>query len=168
MASQSDCASGLGCSAQMSRVIKTASSGNKIGSDLRLTVDPATSFLPSLTSSGTEYGVAWRDDRDGNQEIYFARLDIGGNMIGSEVRVTNDGAASSAPSLVSNGSGYGLAWHDRRDGIFEIYFARFDAAGNKIGGDVRVTERPCDGGGGGGALGFPCESTRMFEGFRSR
>jgi hypothetical protein len=78
----------------------------------------------SLVWTGSEYGVSWFDERDGNYEIYFARLDALGNKIGSDVRVTNDPLESSGPSLVWTGSEYGVSWHDFRDGNYEIYFAR--------------------------------------------
>jgi len=44
------------------------------------------------------------------------------------------------PSLVWNGAGYGLAWEDERDGHGEIYFARLNPWGRKIGEDVRVSQ----------------------------
>jgi hypothetical protein len=94
---------------------------------------------PSVVWTGTEYGVAWHDNRDGNWEIYFARLDASGVLIGSEVRVTNDSAISGGPSLVWTGTEYAVAWRDERDGPAEIYFARIDASGSKVGSDVRVT-----------------------------
>jgi hypothetical protein len=49
-------------------------SGAQIGSTIRITNDPGGSLSPSLVWTGTEYGVAWVDSRNGNNEIYFARL----------------------------------------------------------------------------------------------
>jgi len=45
---------------------------------------------PSLSWTGSEFGVSWYDDRDGNEEIYFARVSSAGAKIGSDLRVTND------------------------------------------------------------------------------
>ena len=42
------------------------------------------------------------------------------------------------------GSQYGVAWSDHRHGDSEIYFARIDADGNKIGTGVRVTNAADD------------------------
>jgi hypothetical protein len=43
-------------------------------------------------------------------------------------------------SLAWTGTEYGVSWSDSRDGgSQEIYFARLDATGAKIGSDVRVT-----------------------------
>jgi len=115
------------------------SSGNKIDGDIRITNASGQSYASSLAWNGTEYGVAWCDNRDGNFEIYFARIDSLGNKISSETRITNNGNNSRCPSLVWNGSEYGVSWYDDRDGNEEIYFARIDASANKIGSDIRIT-----------------------------
>ena len=115
------------------------SSGVKLGSDVRVTTDPANSYEASLVWTGSEYGVAWNDTRDGDSEIYFARLDASGNRIGSDLRITWYAGTSDEPSLVWTGSEYGIAWHDSRGGQTEIYFARLDSLGNKLGTDVQVT-----------------------------
>jgi len=90
------------------------------------------------TGSSSEYGIAWADDRHGESEIYFARLDAQGNKIGTEVRVTDSPGSSNQISLVWTGLEYGLAWVDTRHGSPEVFFTRLDASGNKIGGDVLV------------------------------
>jgi hypothetical protein len=126
------------------------SSGNKIGSDIRVTYDSSSSsFLPSLVWSGSEYGLSWEDSRDGGAEIYFARLDSSGNIIGSDVRVTFTSSDSKNPSLIWTGRAYGISWSDSRDALTypyktEIYFARLDSSGDKIGSDVRLTYDPAD------------------------
>jgi hypothetical protein len=117
-------------------------SGSKIGPDLRVTSDPGFSGLPSLTWTGSVYAVAWMDDRDGNLEIYFARIDRSGTKLGGDVRVTSDPANSTDPSLTWNGSSFGLAWQDTRAGHAEIYFAGLDPVGSKLGTDLRVTIDP--------------------------
>jgi hypothetical protein len=115
------------------------SSGNKIGSDVRITNDSLYSFNPSLVWTGNNYGIAWQDFKEGNYEIYFVRLDSSGNKIGSDVRVTNNGYSSDVPFLIWTGSDYSIIWEDQRNVNEEIYFARLDSSGNKIGPDVRVT-----------------------------
>jgi hypothetical protein len=79
--------------------------------------------------------VSWQDLRDGNNEIYFARLSSDGVKIGAYLRVTNDPNRSWYSSLSWTGSEYGLSWN--RSG--EIYFAWLSASGVKIGSDLRVT-----------------------------
>jgi len=110
-----------------------------IGNDVRITNDPKMSELPSLVWAGSEYGVSWQDDRDGNWEIYFARISGAGTKIGADTRITNDANNSLYPSLVWTGSEYGVTWDDDRDGNHEIYFARISAGGTKIESEVRIT-----------------------------
>ena len=103
---------------------RLTSEGVKVGGDVRVTIDASYSRKASLVWTGSGYGVAWWDDRDGNNEIYFARLSSEGVKVGGDVRVTTDAFISREPSLVWTGSGYGVAWGDDRDGNGELYFAR--------------------------------------------
>ena len=48
--------------------------GQKLGADLRVTSAPNESQIPSLSWTGSEFGVSWFDYRDGNWEIYFSRV----------------------------------------------------------------------------------------------
>ena len=123
---------------------RITANGTKIGADVRITNDPDYGYAPSLVWTGTEYGVSWWDNRDGNDEIYFARIAASGTKVGGDVRISNYPSNSGAPSLVWAGTEYGVSWYDYRDGNFEIYFARIAANGTKIGGDVRITNDPND------------------------
>jgi hypothetical protein len=116
--------------------------GAKVGPDVRVSTGEQNSQRPALAWTGTGYGVAWQDRRDDNWEIYFALLDAAGSKIGVDLRVTDDPQPSTDPSVVWTGSEYGVCWVDRRDGQDEVYFARIDAAGNKIGADVRISDTP--------------------------
>lgn len=49
------------------------------------------------------------------------------------------GDASGGP-MVWTGDRYGMAWSDRRDGNYEIYFNIFSADGPKLGPDVRLSD----------------------------
>ncbi len=114
-------------------------SGKEIGSDIRVTNYSSASEYPSLVWTGSEYGISWDDDRDGNREIYFARLNSSGGKIGSDVRVTKDSLDSYLTSIKWTGNEYGISWNDDRDGNYEVYFARLSSLGSKIGSDVRVS-----------------------------
>jgi hypothetical protein len=120
-------------------VARVHPSGYTAGDEIRVTNAAGASRYASIAWTGDEYAVAWQDDRDGNGEIYAARLDALGAKIGGDVRVTNAAGSSEQPSLAWNGSGFGVAWHDDRDGNWEIYFARLYTTAAKIGDDVRVT-----------------------------
>jgi hypothetical protein len=56
--------------------------------------------------------------------------------------VTHVNTDSFTGPLVWTGSVFGLAWEDRRDSDFEIYFNRLDASGRKLSADVRITNAP--------------------------
>ena len=88
--------------------------------------------------TGSEFGVSWYDNRDGNYMIYFARIGADGAKIGSDVRVTYDSPECRSPSLTWTGSEFGVSWTDIKDdgdGLcdefegtmdcnYEIYFAQ--------------------------------------------
>jgi hypothetical protein len=117
-------------------------SGAKIGSDRRVSDTPpgSNSDVANLVWTGSEFGIAWRDFRHGAPEIYFARLDASGANVGSNTRITNSAVFASHPDLAWTGTEYGVSWFDERDGDREIYFARLDSTGTKIGTDVRITQ----------------------------
>jgi hypothetical protein len=118
---------------------RISASGVKQGNDVRITNAAGNSGSPSLVWTGSEYGVCWEDDRNSNNEIYFARLNASGIKQGSDVRVTNDAGESWYSSLVWTGSEYGVCWNYDRDSGLEIYFARINASGVKQGSDIRIT-----------------------------
>jgi hypothetical protein len=93
---------------------------------------------PSLVWNGSEYGVAWAYTLGGNDEIYLARLDATGVVIGTELNVSAAAGASRAPSLLWTGSMYAVAWMDDRDGNMEIYAATITPPATIV-GPVRVT-----------------------------
>jgi hypothetical protein len=104
----------------------------------RLTVDGAVSAAPAVAWSGTRWGIAWEDERDGNREIYFAPIAADGTP-GAAVRITADQGVSSSPSLVHDGTAWTVVWRDDRDGNDEIYAARFGDDGARLADDSRLT-----------------------------
>ena len=65
------------------------------------------------------------------------------------MRVTASAGASRTPALVWDGTGYGLAWSDNRDGHSGTYSTRLAPSGDGVGQPLRVTEafpgaeKPC-------------------------
>lgn len=113
--------------------------GTEVGSDVRVTTDGHSSRRSVIAWSGSEYGLTWSDERNGNWEVYFARLGTDGTKIGSDVRVTDDLGTSYVSDIIWASSVYGLAFHDDRHESYEIIFARVDGDGAKIGPDVRIS-----------------------------
>lgn len=60
---------------------RSTDGGLSWGTDTRLTNDPAYSFRPYISASGTAVHVLWTDNRDANFEIYYKRNPTG-NPIG--------------------------------------------------------------------------------------
>jgi hypothetical protein len=105
---------------------------------------PQCFYEPCLVKTADGYAIAWSDNRyaAGEPEILFALLDSDATMAaGSEKRITNAPRPSSQPSLAWTGTGFGIAWSDRRaaGGQYDIYFALLDGQGNKTTGDVQIT-----------------------------
>jgi hypothetical protein len=111
----------------------------KSGLSRRITYNGSSSNNPSLTWAGSEFGVSWHDQRDGNYDIYFSRISAGGSEIGDDIRLTTNASLSEYSSLVWTGSEFGVSWHDERDLNNEIYFTRVSAGGTKKGSDIRLT-----------------------------
>jgi hypothetical protein len=118
---------------------RLATDGTPAGPQVRITNDVEFSLNADLEWTGSEFGVAWTEERDGNEEIYFTRLSATGAVVGSEVRVTTDVATSDHPSLAWTGSEFGLSWADMRDSDEEIYFVRLSSTGTLVGADSRIT-----------------------------
>ena len=105
-----------------------------------------------LVHTGDEYValVTVHDDR------YRARLvglgDLGQFSFSSNVVLGNNDTFGGG--LTWSGQALALAWEDRRDGDYEIYFNRFDTRGNKLNPDVRISD----------ALGFSLDPALLFTG----
>ena len=77
----------------------------------------------SVAWNGTQYGLAWTDDRDGVNKLYFTRLDREGGRIGPDEKIINATGVSIYPSLAWANDRWAVAWQDGRDGNMEIYFS---------------------------------------------
>ncbi len=116
--------------------------------DVRLTNDPAVSYLSEgarcIASSGNDVHVVWRENRDGNNEIYYKRSADGGVSWGIDTRLTNNASTSFNPSVAVSGSVVHVVWFDLRDGSWEIYYKRSTDAGVNWCADTRLTNAPAN------------------------
>jgi hypothetical protein len=106
------------------------------GGPVTVTTHPSTSIEPALAQADAGYGLVWNDARDGNLELYFSRLDAFGASVVSEQRLTTADFDALEPSLVWTGSEYAAGWCDERNVPPEAYFARIDASGALLGGEI--------------------------------
>ncbi|MBX3227966.1 MAG: hypothetical protein KIT84_27935 [Labilithrix sp.] len=74
--------------------------------------------LPSVAWNGSEYLVAWSDDRDSNPEVYAARISPGGapveSPLGFRVSQTGEdaGGGGKTPSVAAAGRTFLVAWDE--------------------------------------------------------
>jgi hypothetical protein len=119
----------------------SADGGVSWGTDTRLTDNSADSKYPSVSESGSTVHVVWQDDRDGGEdEIYYKSSIDGGSNWGADTRLTNNEAVSEYPSISVSGAVVHVAWEDRRDGNYEIYYKRSSNGGVSWGADTRLTD----------------------------
>jgi hypothetical protein len=109
--------------------------------DVRLTYDPSSSDNASVAVLGSLVHVVWSDSRDGNKEIYYKRSPDDGLSWGQDIRLTNDSAESSNPSISVSGAVMYVVWQDVRSG-WEIYGKRSTDGGLTWGMDTRLTNNP--------------------------
>jgi hypothetical protein len=69
------------------------------------------------------YIIAWRDDREGNNDIYAQYYDNTGRLVGNNYRVnTETGTATqSFPNVTMDGINIYYTWTDDRNGSFDVY-----------------------------------------------
>jgi predicted 3-demethylubiquinone-9 3-methyltransferase (glyoxalase superfamily) len=115
--------------------------------EMKLTDGATNCWYPSPAWNGSSFGVAWSDSFSSAYQIYL--VVITSSPANPAVKISANGLHAEEPSLVWADDEYGVAWQDNRNGEPEIFFARIDSAGNKIGDEKRISgasdssERPC-------------------------
>jgi hypothetical protein len=92
---------------------RSTTSGATWSSDTRLTNDTGDSYSPSVAVSGAAVHVVWRDDRDGNYEIYYKRDPTGNPAPTVTVTAPNGGEVWSVGSTRSINWAHGGGVADR-------------------------------------------------------
>jgi hypothetical protein len=122
---------------------RLAPDGTPRGGEVRITNDPADSAWPDMAWNDVagEWAIVWHDQRDGNAEVYFTRLDATGNKRGGDVRLTNANGFSGYASIDWNGFQYGISWQDDRTAanLPSIYFAQVSSLGVKNGNELKLS-----------------------------
>ncbi len=102
----------------------------------RITSDKARiEGTPQLIAGSQEYGLVWVDNRNSDTDLYFSRINNKGKGVGREIQITNNDVHDLTPSMVWNGSDYGLFWSYDKSSIF---FIRINERGKKIINDTSI------------------------------
>ncbi|MEA3272294.1 MAG: hypothetical protein U9P90_01335 [Patescibacteria group bacterium] len=119
-----------------------------VGDNIRITTGASSVFEPDLVWGNNEYAAVWADDRNGSRDIYFVRFNEEGVVVGSDdVRITETEDDSLNPSLVWDGSNYGIVWQEKVENVgssgkhYEIYYQKINTDGEKVGNAVRLTTK---------------------------
>lgn len=109
------------------------------GPDTRVTNNSSVSLAPTLTASGSNVYIVWWDNRDGNNEIYCKRSTDAGINWDPDMRLTNNTAQSTYPSVSASAQTVYVVWIDGRDGNSEVYYKRSTNEGISWESDTRLT-----------------------------
>ncbi len=93
-----------------------------------------------LVWTGSMYGTAWSDNRQGGTiEAYFNRLDTNGVKFGEDIRLTQSSAFSLVTALHYNGSEFLVFWDDTLASVRSLHVQRISLEGKLLGEPLRVS-----------------------------
>lgn len=124
--------------------MRSSDGGTTWGPETRLTTNASFSLTPSVKTIGSAVHVVWRDNRDGNYEIYYKRSTDGGLTWGADTRLVNNIFDSGDPSISADGSVLITVWMDNRDGNWRVYSKRSTDGGTTWGAETPITANPAD------------------------
>ena len=107
---------------------------------LDVVTESACPFAGWMTWSVDRHGVVWCDERDETQQIWFAAIDADGGLSVAPVAITSSETASIEPALDSGADGFGIAWCERVDEQWQIYFTRSGTDGVNVGDDLQISD----------------------------
>jgi hypothetical protein len=97
------------------------------------------SGYPTIAISNNEVHVAWADQRNGHDDIYYRKSPDGGTTWFDETRITNDPFDSGFPSLSTSGPVIHLVWTDTRFEDEEVFYCHSVNGGLTWGNQIRLT-----------------------------
>ena len=119
----------------------TDSYGVKLIPDVRLTNAERFSIYPSVVFDGTNFVVAWQDNRSDMFEVYAQRVGLDGKPKGAnEVLAGNSGVPHEAPFLAAGDHSLGLAWVAGGTIGRQVGFRAFDSNLEPVSPEVPLTE----------------------------
>ncbi|MCC7380918.1 MAG: hypothetical protein IT384_03765 [Deltaproteobacteria bacterium] len=82
--------------------------------------------------------MVWSDDRNGRQQLFFARLDQNGAKVGADILIDTGTPAATLPDLDWNGAGYGISFVEEAMPPASVRFVRIGADGARVGAPHRI------------------------------
>ena len=90
--------------------------------DLRLTNNPDSSKFPAVAAAGDDVHIVWIDHRSNTYSIYYKRSSDQGISWSPEVRLSDNTANSSLPTVWSAGPEVHSVWEDWRGSKTQVYY----------------------------------------------
>ncbi len=119
---------------------RSADGGVTWGADTRLSFNSSDSWYTSVSASGQNVHVVWRDDRNITKEIYYNGSTNGGiTWSGFDTRVTFNSANSEHPSVSASGQTVHLVYQNNQNTNLQIYYRKSTNAGSNWSGETRLT-----------------------------
>ena len=85
---------------------------------------------PAVASDGTDFLVAWHDDRGGSLDIRGARISAEGVVLDTAgIAISIAAGYQMFPAIAFDGTNYFVVWGDGRSGSWDIYGARVSPSG---------------------------------------
>ncbi|MEK7774921.1 MAG: T9SS type A sorting domain-containing protein [Candidatus Zixiibacteriota bacterium] len=116
--------------------------------DFRVNIDGGTAQQnsPRIAAYGAgKFAIAWVDGRNVTSDVYIQHFDSSAQPIGTEIKVNDDDSSYQfEPAIGIDVAGNaGLVWKDYRNSNYpfdpDIYLQRFSSAGNRLGGNIDLT-----------------------------
>lgn len=103
-------------------------------SGIAISTEIGSQRYPSVTFDGTNYFIVWQDYRNGNNDIYGARMDTSGIVIDSAgLAISIEGHEQLTPAIAFDGAYYLVIWSDGRNALSsDILGAKLDQSGTVI------------------------------------
>jgi predicted transcriptional regulator len=109
--------------------------------DMRLTDAPLDSKQPVVARDANEdLHVVWSDDRTGESDIYYKKVDVTGKQLVADERLTATASHSIYPAIAVDAyGGIHIAWLDDRGGMWNVYYARLANNGSVVVTGLQLT-----------------------------
>ena len=119
---------------------RSSDGGVTWGADTRLSFNGSDSWYTSVSASGQNVHVVWRDDRNVTKEIYYNGSTNGGITWGGfDTRITFNSVNSEHPSVSASGSNVHLVYQNDQNTNLQIYYRKSTNAGSNWSGETRLT-----------------------------